>query len=75
MTADRTEQQHVDRNVTFTQTSSKVWDVIDSDNGTLVGHVENTGDSWTAYDQDHNPTGEHASAEAGMFSIVSTGTD
>ncbi|WP_066039186.1 hypothetical protein [Herbiconiux solani] len=70
--ADSAPDKHLDRNVTFTQASNTEWHVVDSDDGTIVGRVENTGDSWTAYDQNDTPAGEHATAEAGMFSIVST---
>lgn len=69
---DNPDQQHVDRNVTFTQSSSKAWEVIDSDTGTVVGHVQNSDGIWTSYNQNDTAIGEHESAEAGMFSIVST---
>ena len=69
---DGAPDKHLDRNVTFTQASGTEWHVVDSDDGTIVGRVENTGDSWTSYGHDGVVAGEHATAEAGMFSIVST---
>jgi hypothetical protein len=69
--ASNPNQQHVDRNVTFTQASTTVWEIIDSDNGAVIGHVERSEQAWTAYDRDNAPMGKHASPEIGMFSILS----